>query len=207
MAGFALDIVAWIYLSIQATIWLISSLAALRAVPSKKSSKCRYIIRIWFKAMYKMRSVYSAFAVHTFDVVTDLLVIAEWYNAENGKNKQVEHVDSRLMAQISIGILLFHKIMSSIAVFFVTNNSFIRAFLQFCDFLVFEEMFIGHTKIVKNLKNEQIDNNYTQNQNINSSNNSNNIQNQSKSQIVTITTPISQNGGTSATKSSVNIYY
>ena len=162
MATFSLSIVAWIYLSIQTSIWLVSSFAALRAIPSKKSMKCSQIIRLWFKAMYKMRSVYSSFAVHTFDVVTDLLVIAEWYNAENGE-KEVAHVDSRLMAQISIGILLFHKIMSSTAVFFVTNNSFIRAFLQFCDFLVFEEMFIGHTKIVKNLRNDDTLNNNNNN--------------------------------------------
>ena len=174
---FTLDIIAYVYLSIQLSIWFISSLVALKAVPSKQSTQRinLNIIQIWFKAMYKMRSVYSAFAVHTFDVVTDLLVIAEWYNAENG-NKQVEHIDSRLMAQISIGILLFHKIMSSIAVFIVTNNSFIRACLQFCDFLLFEEMYVGHTKIVKHLK--LLNNNVFQHSNNNHYNSNDTSQNQ-----------------------------
>ena len=79
--------------------------------------------------------------------MTDLLVITEWYNA-NKNNNEIPNVDSRLMAQISIGILVFCKIISSIAVIVLTNGSCIRAILQFLDLLLFEEMLIAHKKVV-----------------------------------------------------------
>eukprot|EP01083_Nonionella_stella_P128844 390547_1 len=35
-------------------------------------------LELWAKTIWKMRSVYSALAVHCFDVLTDILVIMQW---------------------------------------------------------------------------------------------------------------------------------
>ena len=147
------------YLGIQTLIGFISSIVAVSAVrtvdPSAEKPSCLKVIRLWVKTTYKMRNVYSSFAVHIFDFMTDILVISEWYDAEKVSNGgPVEHVDSRLMAQVSIGVLIFYKIISSLAIFLITNYSFTRAFLQFWDLLVFEEMFIGHKRIVSNINNQ-----------------------------------------------------
>ena len=61
--------------------------------------------RLWMKVTWKMRSVYIGLFVHSFDVLTDLLVIYEWLNAENKRN--IESIDSKLMAYWSIGVIMY----------------------------------------------------------------------------------------------------
>ena len=53
-----------------------------------------------FRLNDEQRNVYSAFSVHIFDLMTDILVISQWYNAENDFNNKntIDHVDSRLMS-------------------------------------------------------------------------------------------------------------
>ena len=98
--------VTYIYASIQTLITIAASFFALRTVQT-----CSF--KFWLKTMWKMRNVYSAATVHIFDFATDLLVIGEWIRLENnGKNNNIEHVDTQLLAYCSIGIILFHKIIS-----------------------------------------------------------------------------------------------
>ena len=144
-------IVAWCYVGIQCLIAIISCFASFAAVNDKKNKSGGKIIKLWVKSMWKMRKIYSAFAVHIFDFMTDLLVIAEWYNAEQTTPGGVENVDSRLMAQVSIGILVFYKCISSAAVYLTTERNLLRAFLQFLDLLLFEEILIAHSKLVTQL--------------------------------------------------------
>ena len=92
-----------------------------------------------------MRSIYSAFTVHIFDIMTDLLVISEWYNAEN--NSDLEGVDSKLMASCSIGILIFYKIISTIGIY-VTTKSPRRALAQFWDLLLIDHIYTAHKRVV-----------------------------------------------------------
>ena len=109
---------------------------------------CPKWTKIWFQTTWKMRSIYSSFAVHIFDYMTDLLVISEWYEAERG-NKEVDNVDSRLMANLSVSVLIFYKIISSIAVYYATEGNRVRTFLQFWDLLLFEEILVCHKKAVR----------------------------------------------------------
>ena len=148
MSNFA-QILAYSYIIVQSSICVVSSFVALFA-SKQNETNCWKVFRLWLKTMWKMRNVYSAFAVHIFDVMTDLLVIAQWWNEEKGSN-ETNHVDTRLMAICSLGVLLFHKVISTIAIYVTTNRNKFRAFLQFWDLLLFEEMFIAHKKIVKKM--------------------------------------------------------
>ena len=155
-----LSVAAWTYMTTQVIIALLCSIASLYSIGSKrnqskemKDSSCSKMFRLWIKTTWKMRSIYSAFAVHVFDFATDLLVITEWYNAENGNNNNVvDHVNSRLMAWLSIGILIFYKIISTVAIY-LTTKSPIRAFAQFCDLLLFEDIYNAHQRVVTEIKN------------------------------------------------------
>ena len=69
--------------------------------------------------------------------MTDILVISEWYNAEDNGENEIKNINSTLMADLGIVILVIHKIVSSVAVYFVSGSIF-RAFLQFCDLYIFE---------------------------------------------------------------------
>eukprot|EP01083_Nonionella_stella_P164003 541521_1 len=40
-------------------------------------------VTLWLKIIWKMRSVYSSLAVHSFDVLTDVLVILQWMKTPN----------------------------------------------------------------------------------------------------------------------------
>lgn len=79
--------------------------------------------------------------------MTDILVIDEWYHAAS-KNNPIPHVDSRQMAYVSMGILLFHRVVSSLAVLLTTERNYKRAFLQFCDLLIFEKIILVHLKVL-----------------------------------------------------------
>ena len=80
-----------------------------------------------------------------FDSATDFLVIAQWYNLENGDNNTIYDINSRLMAWNSIGISIFYKIICCIY-----NN-----ILQFCDLLLFEDTYTynAHKRVVQQVKN------------------------------------------------------
>eukprot|EP01084_Bolivina_argentea_P007118 13401_1 len=49
---------------------------------------------LWIKTVWKMRAVYAGLCVHSFDVLTDVLIILEWFKQEN---IQGDHIDPQLM--------------------------------------------------------------------------------------------------------------
>ena len=116
-----------------------------------KNLCCCVFIYLWLATMWKMRAVYSAFAVHMFDVATDLLVIFDWLTTEQDEEEQAI-INTRQLAYFSIGVVLFHKVVSSLAVFLTHDRSFKRAFLQFWDLLLFEEIIILIRRIGKSYR-------------------------------------------------------
>ena len=107
-------------------------------------------LKLWLKTIYKMRSIYVGLLVHTFDFLTDLTVIYQWYTAESENNNRVEHVDSRLMAYLSIGVLFLYRIVSAIVIF-VTEDNWRFGIAQFLDVLLYFEIFQSHTRLVSNI--------------------------------------------------------
>ena len=55
-------------------------------------NKKRDLFKLWIKTVWRMRSVYSSFLVHIFDVFTDLLIIFEWLQLEPNKN-EIDHLN------------------------------------------------------------------------------------------------------------------
>eukprot|EP01083_Nonionella_stella_P083067 229502_1 len=105
----------------------------------------------WVKIVWKMRSVYSSLAVHSFDVLTDVLVIIQWLNAE----KPGDHIDPQIMAYCAIAVIAFSRVFSAIAIF-VKERNLMRALLQLFDLLIFQEIYESHHKIVSQFKNKQL---------------------------------------------------
>eukprot|EP01084_Bolivina_argentea_P303497 523989_1 len=107
--------------------------------------------KLWFKIIWQMREVYMSFAVHIFDIFTDILVIIEWWNLEqNGKD--VENIDTKIMAICAITVLLFHRFITTFAIW-IKEMNIQRCFLQLLDLLIFEEIYASHKKIVAAQKN------------------------------------------------------
>ena len=124
------DDLIWIYVSIQATMTLAVGILASRVVwqttkhiqSFDRNDQIKFstwnIIELWFKTTWQMRSIYGCLIVHIFDFTTDLLVIDEWFTKEDKGN--IPGVDARLMAWWSLGVLLFYRFVSALAILVIT---------------------------------------------------------------------------------------
>ena len=110
------------------------------------------IFYLWFRITWKMRAIYGSLLVHIFDFFTDLLVIHQWYTQENNKDSDVvEHVNTPLMASWSIAVLIFHRVISSLAIYVTTQYNIKYAILQFFDILLFIEIYNSHAYLVNSI--------------------------------------------------------
>lgn len=139
------------YIVCQSVMLFVVSIVSLFAVNHTYHDQgCKKMMKLWLKTAWKMRGVYTSFFVHCFDITTDLLVISEWYNAETPNDNRVEHIDSQLMAWCSVSVIIFHAIISAVAVF-LTSKSYIRCILQLFGLLLFEEIFLSHQEVVSSI--------------------------------------------------------
>eukprot|EP01083_Nonionella_stella_P086727 241106_1 len=107
---------------------------------------------LWVKIVWKMRSVYSSLAVHSFDVLTDILVIIQW---QSTPNRPDDHVDPQIMAYCAIGVIAFSRVLSAIAIF-LKEQDLVRSLLQLFDLLIFQEICESHHKIISQFKNKKL---------------------------------------------------
>ena len=176
------SILPYVYISIQCTLALCVSLIGMYYVKvelerrrsesiavnsisntidntSSKNLSPKNICKLYFKVIWKMRSVYSSFIVHIFDIFTDYLIIIEWFELgqletkTNDKNI-VKHIDPTIMAYCSISVLIVHKITSIIA-FWNKEKSIRRCILVFFELLIFEEIYVSHSGIVRRMSTSQ----------------------------------------------------
>ena len=104
--------------------------------------------KLWFRVVWKLRSVYCSVAVHIFDILTDILVILSWLSYPDISN---DNIDPRVMAISAIIVLVIHKLVSFIA-FWAKEGSIVRCVLQVLDLLIFEEIYLTHKKILTEFK-------------------------------------------------------
>ena len=119
---------------------------SLQQVQTQHSNKflkefCSY----WFESMRALKSVYGSVIVHCFDVATDIDVILEWYKND----------DTLEFALISVGIIIFYRIVSAVLLFYDEKNSR-RCLLELFDLLLFEEVYFSHKQFVHSLKTGKI---------------------------------------------------
>ena len=118
------------------------------------SKKSKGFCELWLKTIWKMRSIYGGLAVHSFDVLTDILVIIQWLQLANTPNYCHENVDPKIMAWSGIAVMVTSKVISTIAIF-LKEGDIRRAILQLFDLLIFEELYESHNKIVSQIKNKK----------------------------------------------------
>eukprot|EP01083_Nonionella_stella_P166299 555701_1 len=118
---------------------------------NKNNTKQKGFFQLWAKTIWKMRSVYGGLAVHCFDVLTDVLVIIQWLQLTDIDG---DNVDPQVMAYAGIAVMVWSKVISSIAIFMKEGNPR-RAALQCLDLLIFEEIYETHTKIISQIKNRK----------------------------------------------------
>eukprot|EP01084_Bolivina_argentea_P053570 98344_1 len=108
-------------------------------------------IKLYFKLVWSLRSVYLSLIIHSFDVLTDILVIIEWWSFEENYG-DVPHVNAHQMALCAIIVLCFHQFISAVA-FYLKEGNIYRSLAQFFAILIFEEIYSSHKKIVAQFKN------------------------------------------------------
>ena len=91
------------------------------------------LFEFWFSTIWKMRNVYVCLLVHIFDFITDLLVIHQWFIEE--ENNDTEHIDSTVMAYCALTIIIFYKLVSSLAVFVTYEYNIYKK--QYYNFLMY----------------------------------------------------------------------
>eukprot|EP01084_Bolivina_argentea_P157924 275165_1 len=150
-------ILAVSYAVIQATITILMSILGAIHVHrcSKKDTLNQSFCKLWFRSVWKMRSVYGSLAVHAFDVITDILVVKEWASTPD---EEVDNIDPQVMAICGISVILMSRIVSAVAIF-VKEYSITRSILQLFDLLIFQEIYEAHRKIVSNWNNKQTEDN------------------------------------------------
>eukprot|EP01084_Bolivina_argentea_P250011 418711_1 len=109
------------------------------------------LVKLWFKVVWKMRSIYACFAVHVFDVLTDILVIIKWWNLEQTEG-DIENINARTMAICGMSVLVFHRVITALA-FWWKERNLTRCLLQFLDLLILQEIYVGHKAIITQFRN------------------------------------------------------
>eukprot|EP01083_Nonionella_stella_P270703 916819_1 len=118
------------------------------AVDVKQKGFCE----IWVRVVWKMRSVYSSLAVHSFDILTDVLVIVQWMKTPN---KPGDHINPQAMAYSAIGVMIFCRVLSAFAIY-IKERRVMRSVLQLFDLLIFQEIYESHHKIVSQCTRKSI---------------------------------------------------
>eukprot|EP01084_Bolivina_argentea_P290313 498633_1 len=106
--------------------------------------------KLWAKTAWKMRGIYAGLAVHSFDVLTDILVLLQWLNTPNIEG---DHIDPQIMAYSAMSILVISKVISSIGIY-IKDANIIRSILQLFDLLIFVEIYQAHAKVLSKIRNK-----------------------------------------------------
>eukprot|EP01084_Bolivina_argentea_P100086 179794_1 len=146
----------------------------------QKRGKIKGFWKLWAKTTWKMRGIYGHLAVHSFDILTDILVIIEWINQANIQKALNAAPDTdirdtvdvqaliyqnpiiydiilrpRLMAYVAIAILFFSRIISTFAVY-VKERNILSCVAQFFDLLIFSEIYATHKNIVYQVTTDKV---------------------------------------------------
>eukprot|EP01084_Bolivina_argentea_P056112 102726_1 len=118
---------------------------------AEKVQKDGNFLKLYIKTVYKMRAVYGSLVVHSFDVLTDVLVIIQWMDTPDVEG---DHIDPQVMAESAIFVLCLSRTISAFAIFMEERN-IVSAVLQFFDLLIFVEIFHAHKKVVSSVFSEE----------------------------------------------------
>ena len=104
--------------------------------PDQKKMSKRSALVLWAKLLWKKKKVYLQLVPHFFDQATDFGVIFEfWRLHQDGKD--AGGLNTLYLFGVSIGVIVLHRIVSSIAVYRLTKN-WIYCILQVFDALMIQ---------------------------------------------------------------------
>ena len=116
-----------------------SQIATKNSISNKK--RIWKLFKQWAKLVWKKKKIYLALIPHFFDQATDLGVILVYH--EYNQNNVNIGINTHYLFWISIAILIFHRLISSLAIYLLTSSKF-DAFLQIFDVLTVKCVWISH---------------------------------------------------------------
>eukprot|EP01084_Bolivina_argentea_P066466 121146_1 len=108
-----------------------------------KDKTCCSLILIWFKLLLEKKKIYFKVIPHIFDTATDVAVIIQYYEMWKYPNTNTDDIDAKLFFTISVFILTFHRIISSILLLKLTK-SFTDFVLQLLELLMLKAIWINY---------------------------------------------------------------
>eukprot|EP01083_Nonionella_stella_P273194 926654_1 len=122
--------------------------AILQYIADKKIdlNTCSGKLKFLFSSINRKRAMYLAILIHIFDTATDIGVVLDWHRLSQyeaqGKDHNLEGMDMKGFFYLSIGVLLFYRLVSSMIIFGMTY-SVKKTLLQLLDLELFETILIN----------------------------------------------------------------
>ena len=114
---------------------------AINDKPKKGKKKCIKLLTQWAKLVWKKKKIYLALLPHFFDQATDIGVILV-YHEYNQSNQDIG-INTHYLFWVSIAILIFHRFISSLAIYLLTKST-LDAILQIFDVLTVKCVWISY---------------------------------------------------------------
>eukprot|EP01084_Bolivina_argentea_P128794 227580_1 len=125
-------VVTWTYFGVYVIIFLVTSIVCAMRVRSDykqyqqipQSHKQPIVltkvdfVKLWGKLLWKKKKVYFQLVPHLFDQASDFGVLVEYWYLRN----QNIGINTLYLFAVSVSIIIFHRIISSIAIYRLTNN-------------------------------------------------------------------------------------
>eukprot|EP01083_Nonionella_stella_P106141 305834_1 len=120
--------------------------AILQYIADKKIdlNTCTGRLKFLFSSINRKRAMYLAILIHIFDTATDIGVILDWHrlSQDEAQGKNLKGMDMQGFFYLSIGVLLFYRLVSSMIIFGMTH-SVKKTLLQLLDLELFETILIN----------------------------------------------------------------
>eukprot|EP01084_Bolivina_argentea_P307597 531696_1 len=97
------------------------------------------MFKTWYKSVWKKKKIYFQLIPHFFDQATDLGVILEYWRLRNDD----VGINTMYLFGTSIFVIVFHRIISSIAIYRLTNNKKF-VLLQIFDLLMIQSIWTNY---------------------------------------------------------------
>eukprot|EP01083_Nonionella_stella_P226798 805117_1 len=132
-------VVTWTYFTFYVFIFLIVSIVCAFTVRSEYSEfkdkdtdnvkwSVSKLFQRWAKLLWRKKKVYGQLVPHFFDQATDLGVVFEYYSLQDQDNIGI---DTMYLFVISICVLVFHRIISSAAIYHLTKKPMYMLYQMF----------------------------------------------------------------------------
>ena len=137
-------VITWSYFIVYSIVFFIVSIVCavrVREIHNESElSICSAFIS-WAKLLWKKKKVYIQLVPHFFDQATDFGVIYEFWKFHKDGNDI--GINTLYLFGVSIGVIVLHRIVSSIAVYRLTKN-YKYAILQIFDVLMIHCVWINY---------------------------------------------------------------